>query len=150
MKNIHQQSDANKFFEGGLFYPTGYIVAAIEPPGDARTLKQTLLQAGFKDEEILISPAQEMAEEAKKNLDDNTGATVGATVPVREKQLHLAQEGCDFLIIHAPADDDEKRALAALSGRYLRYAVKYRLLVIENLMPQIPQHSTQSEPAREP
>lgn len=150
MQTIHRQADANKFMEGGVFYPTGYVVAAFPDPGAAGRVRAALLADGFDAEAVQHVDARTMAQEAEQNLDSKGLMAVGASVPVREKQLELARDGCDFLLIRAPENDEEARAVKALSSAPVRYAVKYKRLIIENLIPEIPSSTPDSAPARVP
>ena len=61
----------------------------------------------------------------------------------------LAREGCHFLLIFAPDDDDQERAMQLLDGLAVRYAVKYHRLIIENLVKDI-DSSAPREAARSP
>ncbi|HKY92923.1 MAG TPA: hypothetical protein VJM11_17860 [Nevskiaceae bacterium] len=150
MQTIHHQSEANKVMEGGLFYPTGYVVAAFPSADDARTVRDALLADGFEADAVQHVDAATMEHEAAENLEHRGLMAVGASVPVREKQLELARQGCDFLLVCAPEDQEEKRVVNALSKAPVRYAVKYRRLIIENLIPEIPSSTSDSEPARVP
>jgi hypothetical protein len=150
MQPIHRQSEANKVMEGGVFYPTGYIVAAFHSGDEARKVRDALIHDGFDAEAIQHVRAADMAREAAENLEQRGLMAVGASVPVREKQLELARDGCDFLLVCAPEEHEEKRVVAALSRVPVRYAVKYKRLIIENLLPEIPSETSDSEPARVP
>lgn len=150
MQHIHEQKEANKVMEGGMFYPTGYIVAAFPEAEDARTLRDRLVAAGFDDDAVRHVGADEMAREAEDNLEHRGLMSVGASVPVREKQLELARQGCDFLLIHCPEDAEEARVVKMLGTVPVRYAVKYRRLIIENLVRDVPSSTPDAEPARVP
>lgn len=150
MNPIHEQKDANKFMEGGIFYPTGHVVTGFATRELADDARKSLSGAGFADEHLLSIDDRTMAREAKENLDSRGVMSVGASVPTREKQLELAEQGCHFLVIYAPEEADHKRVERALAGMQVRYAVKYRGLIIENLIVGIPSSAADSEPARVP
>lgn len=150
MDPIHEQKDANKFMEGGIFYPTGHVVTAFPTAEDAKQARKSLEKAGFVGEQLLSIDARTMAREAAENLDSRGLMSVGASVPTRQKQLELAQQGCHFLVIHAPGDSDHERVMRALNGTQVRYAVKYHRLVIENLIVGIPNTAPDTEAARVP
>lgn len=149
MEPIKNQKQANKFFEGGIFYPTGYVVAAFATADVAKTVRARLVQAGFAEEHVMVVNDLSMAREAQENLDSGGMLSAGASFPARQKQLELAREGCHFVMAYAPEDADEQRALQAIEGLEARYAVKYRGLVIENLIGEI-DSAPDSEPARVP
>src|SRR3546814_20539859 len=71
-----------------------------------------------------------MAHEAARNLEHPSFfASTGSSMPTRQKQLELARDGHDFVLIHAPSTADEKRALQALAATPPRYAIKYKRLI---------------------
>src|SRR3546814_15473690 len=90
-----------------------------------------------------------MAHEAARNLEHPSFfASTGSSMPTRQKQLELARDGHDFVLIHAPSTADEKRALQALAATPPRYAIKYKRLIIENLMQDIPAPPSQRSEER--
>ena len=103
----------------------------------------------FEPDDITIVPAEQMRREAEANL-SNPGlfASIGASLPVREKQLDLARRGCEFVLVNAPTDHAETRAKKALAQLPVRYAVKYRHLVIEDMRNQIESTQPHSDAAR--
>lgn len=149
MSELKRQQDANQVSEAGMFYPTGYIVAGFAESATAKDARSNLQRQGFGDEDLKYVPAAEMAREAAKNLENPSFfASTGASMPTRQKQLELAQDGYEFLLIHAPDKEDEKRALQALAGAPPSYAIKYKRLIIENLMQEIPVAASRSQSTR--
>lgn len=145
---IQEQSQANKFIEGGIFYPTGHVLIAVADAALAARALSALQQAGFLPPQLLAIDAGTMEREAGDNLANHGILSVGASLPAREMQLNLAREGCHFLLIHAPEEEDHLRAVHSLTGLPVRYAVKYRTLVIENLINDVPHPAHDSEPVR--
>lgn len=151
MRHLQQQADANRFMEGGLFYPVGHIVAAFPKADDAKRAERTLIASGVSAAGIVAISAESMAREAQTNLDEALPfLSLGASLPVREKQLALARQGCHFLMIEADSDQEQRRVVAALSTVPVRYAVKYHRLTIENLVHDVPSATADREPARVP
>lgn len=148
MDPIHEQKQANKFFEGGIFYPTGHVVTAFATAEMAENARVAMQEAGFADEHLLSIDAASMVREATENLESRGVMSVGASVPAREMQLELARQGCHFLMIYAPQDADHERVMEILDDLNVRYAVKYHRLIIENLIVGIPHSAADSEPAR--
>lgn len=139
MTRMDHQAEANQKSEAGMFYPTGYIVSGFADSDTAHKAQQQLRKRGFGEADVKYVAASEMKREAGKNLENPSFfASTGASMPTRQKQLELANEGYEFVMIYAPEDEDEQRAIQALSTVAARYAVKYKRLIIENLMPQIP------------
>lgn len=151
MSQFENQAQANRTLEGGLFYPTGHIVAAFPKEADAQKACEALSRQGFHDDAIVSISAESMAREARKNLDEaKPFLSLGATLPVRQKQLQLADEGCHFLLIEAEDDARQEQAMEALAAVPVRYAVKYNRLVIENLVKDLPSQTPDREAARVP
>lgn len=150
MKTIHEQSEANKFLEGGIFYPTGHMLVAFADSKLAAKGKSALKKAGFDDEQLLSIDARTMVHEAQENLDKPGLLSVGASLPARQKQLELAQQGCDFILIQAPEEEDHLRAIHCLEGLSVTYAVKYRALIIEDLIGTMKRPAADQESARVP
>lgn len=149
MSKLHDQSTENVASEGGVFYPRGYIVAAFDRAEFAQRAVEALQTKGFAAPAVTRVGAADMQRQAAENLENpSMFAGLGATVAIRQKQHDLAEEGCEFLLINAAEDVEEAKAIEALSTVPVRYAVKYRLLVIENLLPKIPTATPDAEPAR--
>lgn len=139
MSAMSHQAEANQKSEAGIFYPTGYIVSAFADRTAAEKARAGLQAQGFGEADLKYVPAAEMARAARQNLENPSFfASVGSSLPTRQKQLELAQQGCEFLLIHAPEPEDEERVLRALSDVPTRYAVKYKRLIIENMLQHIP------------
>jgi hypothetical protein len=133
-------SATHEFIEGGLLYPTGYLVAAF-PDGESALLTQRNLIAGGYDTEhdcIYATPEAVAAEAAHEVLSSGMLALFGHSLQVRETHLQLAREGCHFLTIHAPTAVEQKRVIKVLSRVPVRHAVKYHLLAIENITDLLP------------
>ncbi|WP_348675771.1 hypothetical protein [uncultured Abyssibacter sp.] len=151
MTKLTNQSEGNHAREAGMFYPTGHLVIGFDHQGDADTAHDHLQKAGFPEDDITVVPAKQMEAEAAKNLEHpNLMSSLGSSLPVREKQLQLAQKGCEFVMVLADSDDKEEQAIQAVSHLPVRYAVKYRKLVIEDLRARIDSTESHSDPARVP
>lgn len=144
-----QVDAAHDAVEGGIFYPTGYIVVGVPDHQTALRLQKQLVDSGLPPEDCAVQAAAEMARAAAADLESgNLLSALGSSGHVRSKQLELAREGCDFLTIKAATDVEKDRVMAQLSRVPVRYAVLYRRLVIENLIDHIPSATTEREPAR--
>ena len=151
MSKLEHQDRANQKSEAGMFYPTGFIVAGFPDGEAAKRARQQLLDHGFAQEDVTLVDAGTMAEEAGRNLESpSLFASMGSSLPVRQKQLELAQGGWDFLLIDAGPHELESRAAEALAGSGVGYAIKYRPLIIENIMPNVPESTKHPHPARVP
>jgi len=151
MSKLEQQDRANQKSEGGMFYPTGFIVAGFPSADCAKDALQHLQDSGFGSADITLVKAEQMAREAERNLESpSLFASMGSSLQVRQKQLELAQQGWDFLLIDAGSHEAEERAVQALGGCNIGYAIKYKPLIIENIMPNVPGEKREPNPARVP
>src|SRR3546814_11518169 len=117
MSELKRQEDANQISEAGMFYPTGYIVAGFADSASAKEAQASLQRQGFGNEDLKYVSAAEMAHEAARNLDHPSFfASTGSSMPTRQKQLELARDGHDFVLIHATSTADEKRTVTDLAG----------------------------------
>jgi hypothetical protein len=149
MSKLKRQEDANQVSEAGMFYPTGHIVAGFGDAATAKKAQEFLKQQGFGDHDLRYVPAAEMARDAARNLENpSLFASSGSSMPTRQKQLELAKDGCEFVIIYAPDKEDERRALHALAALPTCYAVKYKRLIIENVLQDIPSQGARREASR--
>lgn len=148
MEPLHDQKKANRFLEGDVFYPTGHVVLGFAGAEAADTAYRRLMDAGSVEDHVLRISAQTMEREAGQDLRGGNLLSAGASIPTREKQLQLARQGVHFLLVYAPEDEDEARVLDAMSGLEVRYAVKYRRLIIENLLGRIDSTAREQEGAR--
>lgn len=149
MQPVHHQKEANRAMEGGVFYPTGHIVAAFTDEPSARRALDCLVREHWPEDHVVYVDPASMEREAEENLEHASFLSAGASVPARQKQLELAREGCHFLLIFAPDDEDQERAMQLLDGLAVRYAVKYHRLIIENLVKDI-RSSAKRDAARSP
>ena len=130
----------HKFIEGGLFYPTGYIVAAFPQSADALRVQRDLVAGGYDAaHDCRYATCEEVAAEAEREVRSSSLlALFGHSLQARETHVDLAREGCHFLIIHASSHDETDRVIRVLSRVPVRYVVKYHLLVIEDITERVP------------
>jgi hypothetical protein len=134
MDKAEDLTDVRKRIEGNVFYPTGYIVVALDPDAEVEQAHRALLSAGFSDDDCIHVPAQTLVEEAQAELHKpHPLAILGYSMQTLERHLQLAREGCDFLLVKAPDQNAEERVRSVLSGVPIRLAVKYGHFLIEDI-----------------
>jgi hypothetical protein len=138
MRKSLLSSAAHRYIEGGITYPTGHILAAFAEYDEAARLRHVLMAGGYgADECTLLTPA-DVIEAAQRELSAPTLlASLGYGLQARHEQLQLARDGHHFLLVHAPHHSDYEHMLRVLARTHVRYAVRYRSLVIEDITPQI-------------
>ncbi len=77
-------------------------------------------------------------------------SVMGASLPVRRKQRELVRRSCEFVMVKAESNNEEDEVIHAMSRLPVRYAVKYRKLVIEDMRTRISSIEPHSDPARRP
>jgi hypothetical protein len=126
MSKATQIRGMNKTLEGGVFYPTGYIVAALASEADAERLWESFLAAGYDEGDCILVPPVAMLAAAEKDLDDShLIALLGSSIHARKQHLKLAEEGCHFLLIYAPSEAERTRVLRVLRRVPVRYLIHY-------------------------
>jgi hypothetical protein len=117
----------------GTFYPRGHLVAAFPKREDADRVRRDLLTGGYDPHDCQLFPAEAVARNARRNLEENTGflATLGRSDEAVEAHLAAADKGSTFLVIYAPSDLEAERAMNVVSRvpfdfvhRYHRFAIQ--------------------------
>lgn len=119
----------------GIFYPTGYIVAAFANKEDAQRVQRDLMSGGYEPYDCVLRTSEEVAAKAQRNLDENTGflARLGKSDEAVQIHLDAAKEGATFLRIYAPGDTDATRAMNVIRRVPFEFAHRYHRLAIEEL-----------------
>lgn len=118
----------------GAFKPVGHVLMAVRQEQLADVL-QALRDAGFDDEDILDFSADEHAGRMEQMLDHASDfAGFGYEIVLMRRYKKLAEEGCEFLLVYAPEDEDTERVGEVAERLGLPAAVKYHRLVEEDLV----------------
>jgi hypothetical protein len=114
----------------GNYYPTHYVVAAVDDPSRAAQALTALREAGFSDATAQICPGPQFLKNYQDFIDHRgTLARVAAAFPSEEQSaiaeyLEEAERGSSFVTVHTPerAKRDEARdLLKAHGGHAMRY-----------------------------
>ena len=118
----------------GVFSPTGHIVMAFTNDDAAQKARATLIQNGFQEEDVTHYNKDEvLAEFEKSETHTLDPIQIGQDVAKVEEYLELANQGAGFLVVHAPEDEDAKRAVRMVKPFGLKFAEKYNRLTLEEL-----------------
>ena len=118
----------------GVFSPTGHVVMAITNDAEAQQARVALLQSGFSDDDVTrYSKEEVLAEFEKSEAHAVDPIQIGQDVAEVEEYLQLANQGCGFLVVQAPEDEDAKRAVRIVKPFGLKFAEKYNRLTLEEL-----------------
>jgi hypothetical protein len=119
----------------GIFYPRGHLVVAFPSREDAERVRRDLLTGGYDDKDCLLASSAEVAEGAKRNLEDHTGflARLGSSDEAVRKHLEAARQGDTFLLIYAPSDLEAERAMNVVRRMRFDFAHRYQRFAIQAL-----------------
>ena len=118
----------------GVFSPTGYVVMVFESDGDAERARQSLLDNGFRDENVTHFSNSEVTAEFEKSEEHSSDPLqLGQDVAKIDEYLAFAKEGSGFLVLHASEEETAKSAVEIVRPFGLKLAEKYNRLTIEEL-----------------
>jgi len=119
----------------GIFYPRGHLVVAFGKRQDAEQVRRDLLAGGYDPADCLLATAEEVAEGARRNLEDHTGflARLGKSDEALARHLEAAKHGATFLLIYAPGDLESERAMNVVRRVPFEFAHRYHRLAIQVL-----------------
>lgn len=122
----------------GAFYPMGHVVVAFPGCASARQVRKDLLAGGCDARDVLHYSAKAAARSLRNNL-ENIGfmARIGNTDTVLRKQAKLADEGCDFLLLHASTRKAVDRAINVVRRSPFRVAQKFHRFALEDLQSDV-------------
>jgi hypothetical protein len=119
----------------GVFKPVGHTVVAWRTEADLQAAVQALLEAGFASDALVRYTPAEMLAQADGDLGSASPmAAIGQELNLVKSQRELAAEGCWFLVVHAPDDDEAARLDAVLARSPAVTAQRYGHLLIEELV----------------
>ena len=118
----------------GVFSPTGHVVMAFASDEEAKKAQKALLQNGFREDDVTHYSKDEVLWEFEKSEEHIVDPIqIGQDVAKVEEYLELARQGCGFLVVHAPEDEEARRAVRIVKPFGLKFAEKYNRLTLEEL-----------------
>lgn len=118
----------------GAFNPVGHAVLAFGSDAVASDAKQALIGAGFADQDILAFTSAELfgdLNEMLRNVSDAAG--FGYEINLMRRYVTLAGEGCGWLVVYAPEEEQIKSIVAVAKRFAAKSAVHYGRLASEDL-----------------
>ena len=118
----------------GVFSPTGHVVMAFPNDTSAVIARAALLSAGFSEDEVTRYNKGHVIRECEKSREHAANpAQIGQEAAKLEEYLALAEEGCGFLVVHAPAEERSKKAIEIVNPYGSKFAEKHSRLTLEEL-----------------
>ena len=131
---MKKETKANFPRSFGVFSPTGHVVMAFANDEAAKRAQQVLIQNGFSEDDVTYYNKDEVLAEFEKSESHVIDPIqIGQDVAKVEEYLELANQGCGFLVVHAPDEEDAKRAVRLVKPLGLKFAEKYNRLTLEEL-----------------
>jgi len=118
----------------GVFSPTGFVVMVFPDENSAEGARQALIQNGFNSEDVTHYGHDDVMKEFEKSethADDVV--QIGQDVAKVKLYLDFANQGCGFLMVHAPKDESTQRAVDVGRRFGLKFAEKYNRLTLQEL-----------------
>ncbi len=118
----------------GVFSPTGHIMIALESEVVARKARQTLIDGGISADKITYYGSAEALSQIEGSREsDNKIFQLGQEEEKVKRYTELAKQGCGFVVIYAPSDDETKNVMEIVRPLKPKFAEKYNLLTLEEL-----------------
>lgn len=119
----------------GALNPVGHAVLAFADDATAAEAKAALLQAGFAAEDILVYTSGELFPNLDEMMRKASGAAgFGYEITLMRRYMTLAGEGCGWLVVWAPDEQDAEQVTAVAKRFNAKSAVHYGRLVHEDLI----------------
>ncbi len=119
----------------GAFNPVGHAVLAFAGDGVAATAAKALLDAGFGKDDILVYTSGELFPGLEEMMRNASGAAgFGYEITLMRRYMTLASEGCGWLIVFAP-DEEQVKQVADIAKKFeASSAVHYGRFASEELI----------------
>ena len=118
----------------GVFSPTGHVVIAFESDADAKNARQALIGDGIGVDKITLYRSDEVLSQIEgSRKTDNKIFQMGQEEEKVKRYTELARQGCGFLVVYAPSDEDSKRVMDIVHPLKPKFAEKYNRLTLEEL-----------------
>ena len=119
----------------GVFKPVDHVVLALVNAASAQAVADELQLQGFGSDDITRYTPQEMINQVDSNLVTASGlASLGQDLNLVKAHRALGEEGCSFLVVHAPESEQVKRIQAIANRVKAKSAQRYGSLVVEELL----------------
>ena len=119
----------------GALNPVGHAILAFANDGVAADAKKALLAAGFADADILSYTSGELFPDLDEMMRNASGAAgFGYEITLMRRYMTLASEGCGWLIVYSPDEEQIKQVTAIATQLAARSAVHYGRFASEDLI----------------
>lgn len=125
-------SDSSFSTEFGIFYPTGWMVAAFPDGVSAEQARRDLFSGGYSEEDCRLASGNQVTPAARDQLHDPGWlGRLGKADDMVRQHLEAAEKGSVFLVIYAPTEPEAERAMNVIRRVPFLFAHRYRRFAIE-------------------
>ena len=119
----------------GVFKPVGHVVITFRTAGDLQAAETALHEQGFAASEIVrYTPAEMIAQVDAEVERASPLASLGQDLNLIKAHRELAQDGCSFLVVHAPEEAHVDKVEAVAHKFKAVAAQRYGHFVTEELI----------------
>ena len=119
----------------GVFKPVGHTVIAYRSDADLQSALNSLAEAGFPDSACVRYTPAEMKAQVNLQLQSASPlANFGYELDLVKAHGVLAENGCSFLVAHAPEEAQAERVAAVARASQAVTAQHYGTFMIEDVI----------------
>ena len=119
----------------GSFKPVGHVMVALPDAAAAQAFAHDLGPAGFGPADVLHFDAEEGRNEMTDMLQGASDfAGFGYEVTLMRRYLDLSRQGCRWVLVYAPQDEQAEQVKQIAQRHGAPMAVKYHSLAVEDLI----------------
>lgn len=119
----------------GVFKPVGHVVVTFRTAANLQAAETALGEQGFAASEMVrYTPAEMIAQVDAEVAKASPLAAIGQDLNLIKAHRELAQEGCSFLVVHAPEQAHVDKVDAVAHTYKAVAAQRYGRLVTEELI----------------
>ncbi len=118
----------------GVFSPTGHVVIVFSGDAEAKMARNALIAGGFRSDSIVrLNKDEVLSQTQESEKTDIKILQLGQEMEKVQRFAEFAKQGCGFLVVSAPGEEDSKHAIDLVHAFKPIFAEKYNRLTIQEL-----------------
>lgn len=119
----------------GVFKPVGHVVIAFRTANDLERAEAALHEQGFAASDIVRYTPAEMIDQVDAQVERASPlAAIGQDLNLIKAHRELAQDGCSFLVVHAPEQAHVDKVIEVAHALKAVAAQRYGRFITEELV----------------
>lgn len=119
----------------GVFKPVGHIVITFRSAADLQAAERALSEQGFAAGDMVRYTSAEMIAQVNEEIATASPmAAIGQDLNLIKAHRESAQDGCSFLVVHAPEDAQVEKVDAVMHHSNAVAAQRYGRFITEELI----------------